>query len=85
MLETFLMWPAIGFAAGIVFASFFEWALHKYFMHRPFFGFKYPFLAHAVVHHHVFKSDHTYHLIHEHDKKTIPMACGTARRSSPWA
>jgi hypothetical protein len=73
-LEHLLFWPAIGFTAGVVFASFFEWTLHRYVMHRPFFGFQYPFRAHAVVHHHIFKADHTYHLIHEADKKTIPMA-----------
>jgi hypothetical protein len=43
-------------------------------MHRPLFNFRYPFEAHALVHHHTFKSDHTYHLIHDQDKKTIPMA-----------
>jgi hypothetical protein len=74
MIETFVMWPAVGFAAGVMFASFVEWALHKYFMHRPFFGFDYPFQAHAIVHHHVFKSDHTYHVINPADKKIIPMA-----------
>ena len=43
-------------------------------MHRPFGGFDYAFRAHAIVHHHTFKADHTYHLIHEPDKKLIPMA-----------
>jgi hypothetical protein len=74
MLETFLMWPAIGLTVGVMFASFFEWTLHKYFMHRPFFGFDYPFQAHAVIHHHVFKSDHTYHVVNPADKHIIPMA-----------
>ena len=74
LLEHLLFWPAIGFSAGVVFASFFEWTLHKYFMHRPFMGWRYPFQGHAVVHHHVFKADHTYHLINDADKKTIPMA-----------
>jgi len=27
-----------------------------------------------LVHHQTFKADHTYHLIHEEDKETIPMA-----------
>jgi hypothetical protein len=45
-------------------------------MHRSIFVkfFRYPYERHALVHHHVFKADHTYHLIHEPDKKTIPMA-----------
>lgn len=61
-------------ATTVVLASFFEWALHKYVMHRPFFSFRYPFQAHAVVHHKVFKADDSYHLITESDKETIPMA-----------
>jgi hypothetical protein len=70
----FLYWPAIGFAIGVIVASFFEWSLHRFVMHRPILGFDYPFRAHAIIHHHVFKADHTYHLIHAPDKKTIPMA-----------
>ncbi|MEW6305917.1 MAG: fatty acid hydroxylase [Verrucomicrobiota bacterium] len=69
-----LFWSGVGFAAAIIFASFFEWTLHKYVMHRPVGKFQYAFRAHAVIHHHVFKADHTYHLIDERDKETIPMA-----------
>lgn len=60
--------------AATVYASFFEWALHRYFMHRPIGRFDYAFRAHALVHHQTFKADHTYHLINEQDKHTIPMA-----------
>jgi hypothetical protein len=67
--------PIILFLFGsIVFASFFEHTLHKYIMHRTFFGFSYPFRAHAVVHHQTFKADYSYHLQNESDKWTIPMA-----------
>jgi hypothetical protein len=72
----FLFWWAIGVVSGTISASLFEWTLHRYFMHKSFFVkfFRYPFERHTLVHHHVFKYDHTYHLIHEPDKKTIPMA-----------
>jgi hypothetical protein len=45
-------------------------------MHRSLLVnfFRYAFERHTLVHHHVFKADHTYHLVHEPDKKTIPMA-----------
>jgi hypothetical protein len=43
-------------------------------MHRPVGPFTYPFRRHALVHHRIFKSDHTYHLINVKDKETIPMA-----------
>ncbi|MEK7641746.1 MAG: fatty acid hydroxylase [Patescibacteria group bacterium] len=62
------------FCVGICIASFFEWVLHRYVMHRPLGKFDYAFKAHAVVHHQTFKADHTYHLIQEEDKWTIPMA-----------
>jgi hypothetical protein len=70
----FCFWLTIGFVTAVIFASFFEWTLHRYLMHRPFGKFDYPFRAHALVHHQTFKADHTYHLIHEKDKHTIPMA-----------
>ncbi len=73
-MNDFFFWTAVGALSGIVFASFFEWTLHKYFMHRVIGKFDYAFKAHAVVHHQIFKADHTYHLVHEKDKRTIPMA-----------
>src|ERR1700677_693288 len=69
----FIFWTAIGVCVGGIVGSFFEWVLHRYFMHRPSLGFRYPFERHALVHHKIFKADHTYHLIHEADKMTIPM------------
>jgi hypothetical protein len=71
---TFLYWLAIGFITAVVFDSFFEWTLHRYVMHRPLGSFDYPFKAHAVVHHGIFRADATYHLQDEKDKTTIPMA-----------
>ena len=74
IMHDFFFWTTVSFVAGVIFSSFYEWTLHKYFMHRPAGRFDYAFRAHALVHHQTFKADHTYHLIHEHDKKTIPMA-----------
>jgi hypothetical protein len=73
-MTTFWLLMAGGFVGGVIFASFFEWTLHRYVMHRPVGKFDYAFKAHAVVHHHVFKADQTYHLLNEKDKETIPMA-----------
>ena len=74
MFIYFVFWSCLGFAAAVVYASFFEWLLHRYLMHRPWGGFRYPYERHALVHHRVFRADHTYHLIHARDAKTIPMA-----------
>jgi hypothetical protein len=74
LTSTVLFWTAIGTLTAIIYASLFEWILHRFLMHRPIGPITYPFKAHALVHHRVFKSDHTYHLINESDKYTIPMA-----------
>ncbi len=62
-----LLKQRLGFVGFFAFASFFEWGLHKYLMHRPLWD--YPFRAHALVHHQVFRADNTYHLRCEADKK----------------
>ena len=72
------------FTFALIYASFAEWIIHKYILHRPlnFFGYKfdYPFKGHAVVHHVMFGADATYDLKNHkpeeqlaHGKK-IPMA-----------
>ncbi|MDX1953797.1 MAG: sterol desaturase family protein [Verrucomicrobiota bacterium] len=71
---SFFLWSLAGFGLGIIFASFFEWVLHRYVMHRPVGPFQYPFRAHALVHHQVFKADHTYHLQNEGTKDIVAMA-----------
>ena len=74
LISGFIFWVAIGFVVATVYASFFEWTLHRFVMHRPLWKFRYPFESHALVHHRVFRADETYHLIHAQDAKTIPMA-----------
>lgn len=63
-----------GFAAGFVWSSLFEWTLHKYVMHRPFFGLRYPFKTHALTHHRVFDWDDTYWLQKEEDAPLVTFA-----------
>ncbi len=70
----FFLWSLAGFSVALIFTSFFEWTLHRYVMHRPLGWLRYPFQAHAVVHHHTFKGDHTYHLSNSADEEIIPMA-----------
>jgi hypothetical protein len=73
-MTSFLFWTVAALIITPFITSFFEWATHRYVMHRPVGKFDYAFRAHAVVHHQVFKADHTYHLIEDKDKETIPMA-----------
>jgi hypothetical protein len=73
-MTLFFFWCAVGVVSGVAFGSFFEWLLHRFVMHKPFARFRYAFERHALIHHRIFKADHTYHLIHQEDKHTIPMA-----------
>ena len=58
----------------ILWCSICEWLLHRFVMHKPFLGLRYAYNAHHKVHHVIFKSDESYQLQSEEDKKTIPMA-----------
>jgi Fatty acid hydroxylase superfamily len=74
LLYSFIQWTVLGFLIALVCSSFFEWTLHRFIMHKPLGKFTYPYQRHALIHHRVFRADHTYHLIKEEDKWTIPMA-----------
>ena len=61
------MFTAIGifvatFFAGVVYASFAEWVIHKYMMHRPIFGYRHFYVAHAQVHHGKYQANPSYWL-----------------------
>lgn len=64
----------LSFVAGVIYCSLFEWTLHRFVMHRPLGFFRYPFRAHALVHHGLFRADASYHLQRDKDKGTVPMA-----------
>lgn len=61
------------FAAAVLAASFFEWVLHKYFMHGVLVK-GYPYRAHAQVHHVVFGHAATYHLSDPAHRNLVTMA-----------
>jgi hypothetical protein len=50
----------LAFFCSFVYGSFFEWFLHKYLMHQP--RWQYPFRAHALVHHGLFRTGPDYFL-----------------------
>ena len=62
------------FAAVIVYASFFEWTLHRFMLHRPLGSFDYPFRTHTLTHHHIFNAFDGYHLQEEKHKDKVPFA-----------
>ena len=59
MLEGVAIGLAV-FPAGIIYASFAEWVIHRRLMHRPFLRFNYFFIGHAKVHHGKYQADSTY-------------------------
>lgn len=65
---------AVGFVVAVGYGSFFEWGLHRFLMHKRVRIFPYPFEAHALVHHRLFKADFTYHVQRAEDEAEIPMA-----------
>ena len=48
------------FPAGIIYASFAEWVIHRWLMHRPLYRFDHFFIGHAKVHHGRYRADSTY-------------------------
>jgi hypothetical protein len=51
----------LAFLLTFVYGSFFEWTLHRYFMHRRQGIVPFPFELHALVHHKLFGSEETFH------------------------
>lgn len=65
---------ALGLAGGVVYASFFEWVLHRHVMHRIFLFLRYPFRAHALTHHGIFDGGQDYHLRSDEHAGKVRMA-----------
>lgn len=59
------------FAAYFVYGSYFEWVFHRYLFHSPKYIYR-TFRAHTLVHHQLYKGDHTYHTHDEHPEH-VPM------------
>ncbi|HEY4507513.1 MAG TPA: hypothetical protein VJJ47_01375 [Candidatus Paceibacterota bacterium] len=55
---------------GVVYASLFEWVLHRYVMHRPLGWLRFPYEKHAQTHHRIFRAGKTVKL------KTVDQATG---------
>ena len=67
-----LLTASVSFAVFFAYASFFEWVLHKYVMHLP--TWNYPFTAHALTHHGLFRADYSYHIQREEDREKVTFA-----------
>ncbi len=56
------------------YASVVEWVLHLRVMHMPVGKLTYPYKAHALTHHRIFRADNSYHLKDPKDKEKVRMA-----------
>jgi hypothetical protein len=59
------------FAVYFLYGSYFEWVFHRYLFHSPKYIYR-TFRAHTLVHHQLYKGDHTYHTHDEHPEH-VPM------------
>ena len=67
---SFILTVLATLTVGVVYASVFEWFVHRYMLHRPLWKLRHPFDAHARTHHRLFRADESYHLKHiEHRQK----------------
>lgn len=55
---------------GIVYTSFFEWAYHRYWLHRPWLPPQ-MFTAHTLVHHQLCKHEDTFHVTEEEQEEAL--------------
>lgn len=61
---------SMGLIVGVVQGSFFEWAFHRYWLHRPWLP-KDCFTAHTLVHHQLCKFGDTFHVVEEEQEEAL--------------
>lgn len=61
---------AVAFFVGVVQASLFEWAFHRYWLHRPWLP-KECFTQHTLIHHQLCKFDDTFHVEEEEQHEAL--------------
>lgn len=66
-----LLSACAGFALFFLYASLFEYAHHRWVLHRRSRTLPYPYQIHTFVHHRVFRGDATYHAQREEDRDVI--------------
>ena len=76
------------FPIAVVQASLFEWAFHRYWLHRPWLP-KECFTSHTLVHHQLCKFDDTFHVEEKEQEEALTFAWWggpalIAINTAPW-
>jgi hypothetical protein len=61
---------AIAIAIAVVQASFFEWAFHRFWLHRPWLP-ESCFTTHTLIHHQLCKYDDTFHVTEPEQEEAL--------------
>lgn len=67
---TFIAAMFVGTVAGIVQASFTEWAFHRFWLHRPWLP-EGCFTAHTLVHHQLCRHEDTFEVVEEEQHEAL--------------
>ena len=65
-----LVFVLAGGLLAVAQASFFEWAFHRYWLHRPWLP-ESCFTSHTLVHHQLCKFDDTFHVVEEEQEEAL--------------
>ncbi|HEX5323240.1 MAG TPA: hypothetical protein VFW40_05595 [Capsulimonadaceae bacterium] len=68
MTLSIALWELGAFAVYFLYGSYFEWIFHRYMFHSPKLVYR-TFKEHTLIHHQIYKADHTYHTHDEHPEK----------------
>ena len=59
-----------GCLLAVIQSSFFEWAFHRYWLHRPWMP-KDCFTTHTLIHHQLCKFEDTFHVVEEEQEEAL--------------
>jgi hypothetical protein len=60
-----------GFVLFVLYSSLFEYAYHRWLLHRHWRVLPHPYRIHVLIHHRTFGGDATYHVRHGEDRDSI--------------
>jgi hypothetical protein len=63
-----LLWELGAFVVYFLYGSYFEWIFHRFMFHSPKLVYR-TFKEHTLIHHQLYKADHTYYTHDEHPEK----------------